>query len=101
VVLWGKPRRWILRNFSGAELEELLVYRRIEPWGGEWENLRAGTIASAAAGANPFRKAYSVPKPGDWFKKAKRVGQSEREVKSVMENAAKRFAAFRKRRKHG
>lgn len=99
--MWGKPKRWILRNFTSADLEELRVYKRIEPWGGEWDNLRAGTIASAAAGANPFRKAYTVPKPGDWFKKSRRCGQSEKEIRGVMDRASKRFSEYRKRKKRG
>jgi len=101
VVLWGRPKREILRQFSSVELEELRVYRTIEPWGGEWDNLRAGTVATAAAGANPFRKPQNVPSPGDWFKRSKGPRQSVKQARGIADRAAERFAKWRKKKTDG
>lgn len=98
--MWGKSKQSILRLFSSAELEELRLYRSIEPWGGEWDNLRAGTIASAAAGANPFRKPHDVPAAGDWFR-PRRKRCSVKADHAAADRAAVRFEATRRRKANG
>ncbi len=58
------------------------------------ENVRFGTVATEVA--RPNRTAWDLPAPGDWFSPRKEpVGQSEDDMKTVVNRAAKRFAIAR------
>lgn len=93
----------MLEEFDSHELSEWQWYYSREPWGGRQDNLRAGTIATAALASNPYRGNASLPTPLEWFdRNAGRKTedgevitgdvriQSEAEMKATLTSFAKR-----------
>lgn len=60
--------RELLAQTDSRELSEWMAYYRLEPWGCEVEDLRAGIIASTIANANRDPKKQRKPfQPSDFI----------------------------------
>lgn len=60
----------LLARISSQELSEWMIFFRLEPWGCEVEDSRAGIVAATVANVNRDKKARGKPyAPGDFMPK--------------------------------
>lgn len=80
----------LLRELTVDELIEWQAYSRIEPFGFEIENFRAGVVAATVANVAP-RKGGKALKPSDFYPVVgQRSGLTERQERELAERRARR-----------
>ena len=79
----------MLNEMSGEQLSEWLAYARIEPWGEERADLRAGIVAATTANCHRSSRTKAF-KPDDFMPKFGKT--DERQVVEDVANTLKMFA---------